>query len=147
MGLHAVHVFDPCRLPSVLETLSSGFTGMNPVQVISAGVLAVLLLDTFGSLASRSLGFLYAKLSVVSFSIYFLVGIYAARDQAIAVGAFAGATVAAVEATLGWAVSWRIGPGRLADQDGDALTVIRAALTVVSIGALLGLLGAMVGRG
>jgi hypothetical protein len=87
--------------------------------VLLGGISAVLALDTLGSLASRRRGFSYGRLAPVSYVIWALTGAAAARVNAAAVGspfvagAMAGGLVGLVDATLGWWISWRLGPGRL----------------------------------
>jgi len=112
---------------------------LNP---IAWGVTAVLLLDTAGSIASRVLGFRYARLVVCSFLIYLLVGLSTARTGSLGAATVAGAAVSFVEATLGWAIAWFLGPGRLTKEQATAARILRAIATVTMSGGLFGLLGA-----
>lgn len=110
-----------------------------------AGALGVLTLDTIGALASRRFGFRYAVLAPASFLIYGLVGYVAGRyGRSELVGAVAGSLVGLVDATLGWWIAWRIGPGRLPEDDATATSLIRAAGTTVLVATLLGVVGAAI---
>lgn len=105
----------------------------------------MLAYDVAGSLASRSLGFSYAKLTFVSFSIYFVIGLLAASVTNVTNAAFVAAGVAAVEATIGWAISWRLGPGQIPEDERTMGRIAGAILAVVAAGFILGLAGASVG--
>ena len=58
--------------------------------------------------------------------------------------AFAGAAVALIEATAGWAVSAAIGPGRI--EDVDAAEIVGILLGMVLLGALFGWVGGRLGN-
>jgi hypothetical protein len=74
--------------------------------------LAVLALDTLGSLASKAFGFTYGSLAWGSLIIYAAAGFFAARSGGLRTAAQGGGAVALADATLGWAISWALGPGR-----------------------------------
>jgi hypothetical protein len=105
--------------------------------IFTAGV-AVLAFDTFGSLASRRFHFAYSRLMVGSFAIYVAVGFLTATEKSIGLSVFAGGMVGLIESTLGWAISWKIGPGRPA---ADHLATSRILSTVVLVTATAGVFG------
>ncbi len=111
------------------------------VGVILAGAAAILTFDTVGSLAARRFGFSYPRLMPGSFLIYLLVGMAAASAGSLAVSAFAGAIVGLVEATFGWAISWRIGPGRVPDEHASISRILATVVTVTLLGACFGAVG------
>jgi len=82
----------------------------------------------------------------VTTAIYALPAVMLVREgHDLGVAALAGATVGAVDATLGWAVSWMIGPG--VPPPGSApVVVLLTMITVVGIGALVGLASGFVTR-
>jgi hypothetical protein len=110
------------------------------------GVLAVLVLDTGASLASLVIGFSYASLAPITYLIYATIGFLAARTTTLWAGVFASATVAAFDATVGWGISWVIGPGRPPEELQHPSMVIAAAVMVVLLGAVLGLVGGGLAR-
>lgn len=95
------------------------------------GVVAVLVPDTLGSLASRALGFDYGSLWFVSTLIYAAVGAYVGLGAPLSRAATAAAVVGLVEATIGWAISWAIGPGR--PEPGEPSSAASIALAVVFV--------------
>jgi len=60
----------------------------------------------------------------------------ATHDGSVGIGAVAGGLVAMVDATIGWAISWYIGPGRIPHATPRPIT--RIALLVTGYGALGG---------
>ena len=111
------------------------------VAVVGAG--AVLVLDTIGAIGALRLGFRYERLMPVSFALYALAGALVVRaGGSPADGAAVGAVLGLVDATLGWAISWWLGPGRPPAGAG-AFGVVAAALVLVPLtAAALGWVGA-----
>jgi hypothetical protein len=101
---------------------------------IVLGSVVVLLFDTIGSLVSKHFRFPYARLASGSHMIWTGVGAFAAfsaLDALVARAAIAGWVVGLVDATLGWWISWQIGPGRPLAQLPRPLT--RSRLATISI--------------
>ncbi len=95
--------------------------------------LVVLVLDTLGALAAQRLGFRYTELATVSLLIYFTVGWTLYPNHSIALAAVAGMVVGLVDSTLGWAISWKIGPGK--PQDASRNKILTAVVTVPMLAA------------
>jgi hypothetical protein len=114
---------------------------MTPLQrVILLGAAAILVFDALGSLAAKALGFDYGALSPGSYLIDAAIAFAAARVAGFKAGVLAATTVALIEATAGWAISWIIGPGRL---PGVSVSVIAGIVVwVTATGALAGAAGA-----
>jgi hypothetical protein len=110
------------------------------------GVAAILLFDAGGAMASLVLGFPYALLSLGSFLIQATVGFLATRASSLRVGVAVATGVAAVESTIGWSISWAIGPGRPATELRSVGLVIAAAIIVTVTGTICGLLGGGLAR-
>ena len=119
---------------------------MKPIsRILVYGAIAVVLYDAVFSLASRTLGFDYSNASVGSYLIYGITGFFAARVLGWKGAALAGVVLGLVDATIGWGVSWLIGPGRLAENATFtpwmwpviALTVCATAVIFALAGALL----------
>jgi hypothetical protein len=111
------------------------------VNVIVLGAVGILLLDTVGSLASKRYGFAYSKLMAGSFAIYLAVGVAANTDDSIVPSMVAGALVALIESTLGWAISWKIGPGRPGMNAVSASTILGTVAFVTGLGVVFGAIG------
>jgi len=106
--------------------------------------LAVLILDTLGSLAARHWGFAYGSLSAISFLLYFCAGVGAGRLAGVWAGGLAGGVTALIDATLGWAISSGVGANRRAGL--ARLTIVVVALGMMATGWVLGLVGGAIGK-
>src|SRR5260370_40754380 len=98
------------------------------------GVLLVLAFDTIAALiCARDPRLAYRNLWPLQFALYVIIGFVAGVSvlDPRYVGAI-GALTALVEATLGWAITWRIGPGRIEGATRGAMVV--AALSMVAWG-------------
>jgi hypothetical protein len=113
------------------------------VRVVLTFAAIVVLFDAIGAFAARTLDFDYSVLSIGSWFIYAAAGFFAAERSRWVPGILAGATTGLADATLGWWVSWLIGPGRPAGE-WNALMLMAAAISVVITASLVGLLGAVV---
>ncbi len=115
------------------------------VQIILIGVAAVILYDVVGSLASLSLGFNYQWLVFGSLVIYSVVGYFSGKRKNAAFGFLAGALMGLVDSTLGWYISWIIGPGK-SEIEMDATMIIGTIAIVTILAALFGLIGGFAAR-
>ena|SRR5688572_11170763 len=116
--------------------------------LLAAGAVVVLAFDTLGSLASRHWKFSYAVLAPGSILIWSMTAAVvttvaqAGVVESVGLGAVSGAWVALVEATLGWWISWVIGPGELPAELRSrrviGRVVFRATLTGLVVGAVVG---------
>lgn len=117
------------------------------LKVAALGAVAVVAFDIAMSLASRQFGIPYTRGLLGSTAIYLFVGWFAARGAAaggqVPAAALAGALVGLADASIGWAVSWYLGPGRTDDGImsltrwlGTALFVTALAAAVASIGGV-----------
>jgi hypothetical protein len=117
-------------------------TGSYFWEVVHTGWISVLLFDIVASLASRSSGIPYVYASVGSFLIYATIGylVFSRRGLEAAVGA--ALLVELVDATLGWFISWQIGPGALSillfTQPIVLVAIIVAILLFAVISAVIG---------
>lgn len=98
--------------------------------IVSFGALAVLVFDTAASFASKGLGFPYGYASIGSVLIYAMVGYFAFRQGGLVRAVGAAILVELVDATLGWFISWQIGPGALPT---DQVTPLIIAITIVTV--------------
>jgi hypothetical protein len=112
--------------------------------VVIGGIVAVLLFDALGSFASKQFGFSYALLIPGSVLIYGLVAALVARRRDWLLGLFAGALMGLTDVTVGWAVSWIIGPGK-PETGLTAMTIVGAVITAFVLSGLAGAIGAWIG--
>jgi hypothetical protein len=112
------------------------------ILILVVGVVAVLMLDTIGSIASRRFGFQYGSLSILSWVLGIGTGFFAARYGSLSLSLLIGGIVAFIDATLGWYISWIIGPGRPKNRITAAL-IAKTVLIVTLTGAALGFVGGL----
>jgi hypothetical protein len=115
-------------------------------RVLLIAAIAVLAVDTIGAIASIHLGFAYSSLSPISMFIYAAAGFAAGRLAGLRAAVSIGAAVALIEATLGWFISWQIGPGRPPEEYAGVGAVLIAIAVVTATGALFGLVGGSAAR-
>ena len=115
------------------------------ILIILIGAFAVVAFDTVGSLASRNFGFGYQWLTMGSFLIYAGVGFAASKYNGLLFAPLAGGITSLVDSTLGWYISWVIGPGRPA-MEMDSTAIISTVIFVTLTGAVVGFIGGLVGR-
>jgi hypothetical protein len=118
------------------------------IRVAVGCALGVVAFDAIAALLSREAGFDYDYAGLGSLLLYAATGYLAARGRTtrrLEAAAGAGFVVGAVDATLGWAIAWAIGPGRIEELT-PALWFITAAMTgALALGvAVLG--GVIAGR-
>jgi hypothetical protein len=99
-------------------------------KTVGLGVLAVLTFDTAASLASLYFGFSYGSAAVGSVLIYTFIGYRVFRHGGLLAAVVAALLVELVDATLGWYISWQIGPGAIPR---DQVTVSAIATTVALV--------------
>jgi len=113
------------------------------------GIIAVWTLDTIGSLLSRRLRFRYTQLTPVSLLFWAASAAVASRGAApdliksIGLGWMAGLVVGLADSTVGWWISWRLGPGRLRPELVSNRNVLRIVFRVTMLAAALGGVGAL----
>lgn len=114
------------------------------LRVTLLASLLVIVFDTVGSIASRQLRFSYVRLMPASFLIYGGVGFLAASFSTLIQAGLAASIVGLVDATVGWAISWAIGPGRLPKGQASLARIVNTIVIVVTIAGVLGVVGGFV---
>ena len=86
-------------------------------------------------------------LTVMALVIPFVIGVVLARSEPPRRAMLLTAVVGVVDSTLGWAISWWIGPSRVEIVDGASVAVQVAVtfVTAVAIYGVFGLAGAAIG--
>ena len=116
---------------------------MNSIfRTILLGAAVILVYDTLTAIVSATTGVSYGLFSIGSFAIYILFGFLVGRRSRWPWGVLAGALIALVETTIGWAISWSLGPGRPSAEVGP-MAVIAVIPLVVLFGAVFGLIGGL----
>ena len=115
-------------------------------KIVSLGTVAVLVFDTTASFASKGLGFPYAYASIGSVLIYAMVGYFTYRRCGLVRAVGAAVLVELVDATLGWFISWQIGPGALPTDQVSTPIIATAIVSVLIFAAVCALIGSAIAR-
>lgn len=110
------------------------------VKFLVFGVIVVVVYDTCTALISTLSGIAYSYFAFGSFIISLTFGFLLGRSTKWYLGALAGAANGLTEATLGWAISWAIGPGK-PEFETDTVTIAMIVILAIDIGAVLGFIG------
>ncbi|WP_157604379.1 hypothetical protein [Rhizobacter sp. Root1221] len=108
--------------------------------------LVVIAYDVVASLASLILGFSYAYAGIGSAIIYAGAGFLAASAVGFRPTILVGVAAGLVDATIGWTVSWAIGPGRLASGELSLAKWFGAASSVVVLAVVCAAAGSFIAR-
>lgn len=112
------------------------------IGIIVVGVAVIIAYDTLSSLISVSTGIPYGLFSFGSLLIYVLFGFLVARNSKWFLGAGAGAIMGLFESTVGWAISWYIGPGK-STIEMNGLLIAATIIFVVMFSSVFGLVGGL----
>jgi len=106
-------------------------------SVIFGGVMVVLGYDLVASLASRASDTNYGLFSIGSFFIYTLFGFLLGRTGKWWFGGLCGLLLGFADSTLGWLISWYIGPGKPPVE----MNVVLIGITIVLVTLTAGIFG------
>jgi hypothetical protein len=128
----------------VSSTQKRPLASLAPV-LVGAG-LAVIIFDTVGALASVAFRFSYGSLAPGSFVIYAGAGFFGASRRGWSGACLTGGATGLIDATIGWAISWALGPGRPVDGFMGPGTILVTIVMVTASAMILGLGGGLVER-
>lgn len=115
---------------------------MNVPIVLLGGILAVVLLDSIGSIASRKLNFNYGLLSPLSMLIFGMVGALAAQASSLYIGIGIATIVGLVDATVGWKISVLLNANMGSLEEDDLKFDITTVVFTVLFAVVCGFVGA-----
>jgi hypothetical protein len=116
----------------------------NKLQFYGALVVMIVLFDVAASFWSKSFGFDYSGLAVVSLILYFIAGFLGCRFDGLSGGVLAGLVAGLADSTLGWWLSSLIKPNIQFEQPVYTLPLITEIVFIVTAEAtLVGLIGAV----
>jgi hypothetical protein len=105
-----------------------------PLTLLGAIVLVVGF-DAAAAGITRDNPSVYRRLWPVQFALYVFVGFMAMLTTLeLRYVEIIGAATGFVEATLGWVITWRIGPGRVKDANLGSMTVVVVSMTAFAFG-------------
>jgi hypothetical protein len=112
------------------------------LSVLLIGITVILLYDTVSAVVSRSTGVDYGWFGFGSLAVYLIFGFLVAKRSSWINGMAAGAAIGLIESTLGWAISWMIGPGK-PSMDVNVFTIGLTVAFVTLSAAVVGLVGGL----
>ncbi|QQS42119.1 MAG: hypothetical protein IPM63_04015 [Acidobacteriota bacterium] len=115
-------------------------------KFVGVGALVVLAFDTAAALASARFGFSYSFAIVGSILIYSSIGFLAFRQWGLGRALAATILVQIVDSTLGWYISWKIGPGALPPDQAIPSVFVATFVFVIVFAAFFGLVGSALAR-
>ena len=115
-------------------------------RLVGLGVVAVLIFDTAASFASLWFGFPYEDAVFGSILVYSTIGYLGFRGAGLKSSVGAALLVELVDVTLGWGISWWIGPGALTEGQWMAPLIAVAIVFVFIFSVFCACVGAGVAR-
>ncbi len=113
------------------------------------GSILVILFDTFASITSLHFQIDYTLFSAGSNFIYAYTGFYCAKYGSLLWSIVGAGVVGLVDSTIGWYISWLIGPGRPEIEMNSVeifTTMIFVSLTAMPFGLIGGLFSRWLNR-
>lgn len=105
-------------------------------KTVGIGAVVVLLFDTVVSFASLVFSFPYSYASVGSFLIYATIGYFVFHSSSVRSCVGAALLVGLIDSTLGWFISWKIGPGVIPSTDAT-ISMIAVTIIFVMVNAII----------
>ncbi|QNP40174.1 hypothetical protein [Lysobacter solisilvae (ex Woo and Kim 2020)] len=118
---------------------------MQALKFFALSSLSVIAFDAVASVASLGLGFPYSYATLGSAALYIVFAYFAARMFGFWPALLLGAVMGITDVTLGWAVSWAIGPGRVSGVTLTPSVWVYTAVFAIVLGAIFGLIGGGIG--
>lgn len=118
---------------------------MQAFKLFALSALSVIAFDAIASFASLLLGFSYSYATLGSAVLYIALTYIAARRFGFGVAILLGVVMGIVDVTIGWAVSWAIGPGRVSIEGLTPTDWIYTGIFAAVLGAVFGLIGGGIG--
>jgi hypothetical protein len=109
---------------------------------LAGAIVLILAVDALGAWLTRGDPAVYRRLWPLQFGCYVIVGFVAMLTTLeLRYVEIIGAITGFVEATLGWAITWRIGPGRTENANPVSIAVVVGTMTAFAFG--LAIVGAL----
>lgn len=115
------------------------------VQVGSIGAFAAILFDILAAFASLNFNINYVWFSFGSFLIYTIVGFFGAKYNGVGIAILLAGFAGFIDSTLGWYISWIIGPGK-SEIELNFLSIFITIILVTITASLFGLIGSWLSR-
>ncbi len=111
------------------------------VKIVLVGAVVVCLVDTALSVISQQAELDYSTFTPISIVIVGIFGFATARRCGLLFAPLCGARIGFVDSTIGWSISWYIGPG----DPGMEIGLSDIAFTIVIVAAMNSVFGSIGG--
>jgi hypothetical protein len=113
------------------------------LPLLLTGLLAIILIDTVGSLASRYMNFNYGYFTPVSFALYIAIPFFIAKRADKRTTIISGGLLGLFDSTVGWALSTSLhaNVGAKTEHVYSIAALIMVVIFMSLITAMFGLLG------
>ena len=99
------------------------------------GIALILAVDAAAAWLTRERPDVYRRIWPVQFGIYVVIGFVAMLTLLdLRLVQIVGALTGLVEATAGWAITWRIGPGRIPNTNPVSIGIVVLSMTAFGFG-------------
>jgi hypothetical protein len=105
--------------------------------------VSILAFDTLASFASKIFQIEYGLFSLGSIVIYTGIGFFGEKYGNLALAIISSAITGIIDSTLGWYISWLIGPGRV-DAELDLTIILSTIVFVAFFASLFGTIGGLI---
>ena len=112
------------------------------VQIVILGAVTVCVVDAVLAVISEQTQTPYSSFIPISILIVVIFGFVSARRCGLLFALLCGAILGFVDSTIGWSISWNIGPG----DPGVELSfseIVYTVITVTAMDAVVGLIGGL----
>ena len=105
-----------------------------PLTLLGA-IALILAVDAAAASLTRERPEVYRRIWPVQFGIYVVIGFVAMLTLLdLRLVQIVGALTGLVEATAGWAITWRIGPGRISNTNPVSIGIVVLSMTAFGFG-------------
>jgi hypothetical protein len=101
-------------------------------QIVILGAVIICVVDAALSVISQQAQIPYSSFIPISILIVGIFGFVAARRCGLLFAPLCGAILGLVDSTIGWSISWYIGPG----DPGTEVSLLEIAYTIVMVTAM-----------
>jgi hypothetical protein len=99
------------------------------------GIALILAVDAAAAWLTRARPDVYRRIWPVQFGIYVVIGFFAMLALLdLRLVQIVGALTGLAEATAGWAITWRIGPGRIPNTNPVSIGIVILSMTAFGFG-------------
>ncbi len=108
------------------------------IHYLLIGSACVLTIDSLGALIAKKFSFKYAYLTLLSFLTYVLLGYYVGKNHTPEHAAIVCGLVGLLDSTVGWRISWLIGPGKIEAQCNTKQAIVKTIFFITAIASAIG---------